>query len=118
MGLRNGICGGITGAVLGGVAGAGVAVLGGYEIGTALNNYLELQGTFGRGLVDLVVIGVAAGPTISVGYVCGGAIGMGVGSLFNKTYISKREEENLLSINPRRRTSINDKLNDKTNNPE
>lgn len=65
---------GVTGLV-GALAGAGVAVWGGYEIGTAVNNYIGLTGTGGRAVIDLVVMGVAAGPCIGLGFWTGAIVG-------------------------------------------
>jgi hypothetical protein len=74
-----------AGAVIGtvtGVVGATLATFwGGYEIGTAINDAIHLQATVGRMAVDLVSMGVIAGPCYSVGIWGGMAAGGAVGGV-------------------------------------
>ncbi len=84
MGIQNAKTGAILGGLTGLVLGAGVTVVGGYEIGTALNNYIGLSGNVGRAMVDLVVMGVAAGPCLSIGFYSGAAVGGLTGAAIGK----------------------------------
>ncbi|MBU1111343.1 MAG: hypothetical protein ABIG93_03835 [archaeon] len=64
-----------------GFVGASIATFwGGYEIGTAINDAMNIESTVGRGTLDVLVMGVIAVPSYSTG-ILGGAI---VDALYNR----------------------------------
>lgn len=78
------------GSLLGGLTGAAVAVYGGYEIGTAVNNYVGLTNTLGRGIVDLVAMGFAMGPCAGIGFYGGMGLGAIIGAATYKEPTNKK----------------------------
>lgn len=74
-----------TGACLGSAVGiaAGLvgAVWGGYELGTAINDAINVQSTVGRGALDLIVMSVLAAPAMGIGSYVGLIAGGLAGSL-------------------------------------
>jgi hypothetical protein len=73
----------LLGAVGGIATGAAVTIIGGYEIGSAINNWIGLTGSVGRGIVDLVIMGVIAGPAVGFGFYGGMAVGGITGAVIN-----------------------------------
>ena len=57
------------------VAGVVATALGGYELGTAINNFMDVEGTFGRGAIDSLTMAVVAGPAIVGSGVAGNVVG-------------------------------------------
>ncbi len=69
------------GAVVGGLGATAVTILGGYEIGSAVNDYLELTNTVVRGVLDLFIMSIIAGPAYTVGIAGGTATGGAIGAI-------------------------------------
>ena len=85
--LRIKVRGTATGVVLGvaaGLVGATVAtVWGGYELGSAINDALNVTSMVGRGALDLVTMGVVAGPLYAVGFGGGALVGGAAGAAYS-----------------------------------
>ena len=81
--------GAVIGVIAGGVGATVATFWGGYELGSAINDALHLTNTIGRGALDLVVMGLVAGPAYSIGLyggmVAGGAIGAVAHPVIEKT---------------------------------
>jgi hypothetical protein len=73
--------GGGAGVVLGGLAATVATIWGGYEIGSVINDAINLQNDVGRGVLDVVVMGLVAGPAYAAGIYGGLAAGAGVGAI-------------------------------------
>ena len=105
-----------TGCALGVLGGAVAIVVGGYELGSAINDAIGVSNTIGRGALDLITIGAVAKYVgvyvIGAGMISGGAAGgligtiahpiikgsKGLGSLVSKGYKQLRgKQENILS---------------------
>lgn len=82
----------IAGAVVGGLAATAGTIWGGYEIGTAINDALNVSATVGRGVIDLLVMGAVASPVYVAGIWGGGAIGAGLGALIPSRKNSSYEQ--------------------------
>ncbi|MBI5065389.1 hypothetical protein HZA97_04065 [Candidatus Woesearchaeota archaeon] len=78
------------GSLVGALLGAGATVYAGYEIGTAVNNYVGLTNTLGRGVIDLIAMGVAAGPCMGIGFYGGMGLGAIVGAATYKEPTRKK----------------------------
>lgn len=74
IGVLLGLGAGVVGATVG-------TIWGGYEIGSAINNALEIESTVGRGALDLLVMGIIAGPVYAVGIYGGMAAGAAIGAI-------------------------------------
>jgi hypothetical protein len=81
-------CGMFLGAGIGVLAGLVGTAWGGYEIGSAINDALNITGTVGRGALDLVVMGVVAGPAVGLGFYGGLALG-GLSGVISNPIIEK-----------------------------
>ena len=61
-----------VGGGIGAVAGTVGTIWGGYELGSVVNDYLQITGMMGRAAIALVAMGRVAGPVYSL------TVGMGV----------------------------------------
>ena len=84
-------CGAIGGAIMGVALGTAAGLYGGYEIGSAINNALEITNTFGRGALDLVVMGITTPPAAGIGFWGGMATGTAAGGLAGIVTDNKRK---------------------------
>jgi hypothetical protein len=79
----------IGGGIVGAFAGSTASVIGGYELGTAINNYFEISSTLGRGALDISLVGLLAVPSVSVGLI-GGSVGGGLLSILHDKFSETR----------------------------
>ena len=99
---KKGTIGAVVGGTVGFLGGCVVAGYGGYEIGSAINDYLHINGDIGRGLLDMIVVGLIASPALYAGAIVGAGAGGVVGavchpfiegcrSIFRKNPVSEEE---------------------------
>ncbi len=58
-----------------------MAGFGGYELGSAINDYLQIQNTFARGTLDFLTFAIISGPAATAGYITGMGTGAIVGAI-------------------------------------
>lgn len=75
--------GAILGFAAGGIGATVGTIWGGYEIGSAINDAINLSNGFARGLVDVMMMGIVAGPCYSIGLIGGPVVGASVGGIFH-----------------------------------
>src|SRR3989344_2284695 len=81
--------------ILGAMAGTGIGVLativGGYELGSVINDYLNIANNAARIALDLAVMGVVYKPATRVGTFVGVGVGMGLHPLLSPVIRKAKE---------------------------
>ena len=83
--------GGCLGLLVGTAAATYATVSFGYDIGTAVNDYFEIQNSVGRGVVNLTAMGMIATPVFFVGTYGGTFLGL-IGNAIARPFVNAGED--------------------------